>query len=133
MSGLFRALSRPDFCVSHFLCGSIETRLDFEDYVFKYENGIPRPRTQVEREIHLQKKVQRLCPSCVTRKNAKDMFLNYWKSSLFQNPVGFETSSRRKLPILYKLSICGLCNFLRGKKLFQKLKFWNSLNQIKIS
>jgi hypothetical protein len=37
-------------------------------------------RTQAEREIHLQEKVQRLCPSCVTKKNAKDLFLNYWKS-----------------------------------------------------
>jgi uncharacterized protein YqfB (UPF0267 family) len=69
----------PDFCTSQFLCGSIETRLDFEDYVFKYENGVPLVRTQVEREIHLQEKVQRLCPSCVTKTTTKDLFLNYWK------------------------------------------------------
>jgi hypothetical protein len=31
------------------------------------------------------------------------------------------------LPIPYRISICGLCNFLRGKKLSQKLKFWESL------
>jgi hypothetical protein len=47
---------------------------------------------------------------------------------LFQNPVGFVPSSWRKLLISYKAGICGSCNFLRGKKLFQKLKFWNSLN-----
>jgi uncharacterized protein YqfB (UPF0267 family) len=70
----------PDFCTSQFLCGNIETRLDFEDYAFKYENGVPLAQTQEEREILLREKVQRLCPSCVTKKNAKDQFLNYWKS-----------------------------------------------------
>jgi uncharacterized protein YqfB (UPF0267 family) len=70
----------PGFCTSQFLCGNIETRLDFEDYAFKYENGVPLARTQEEREILLREKVQRLCPSCITKKNAKDLFLNYWKS-----------------------------------------------------
>jgi uncharacterized protein YqfB (UPF0267 family) len=70
----------PDFCASQFLCGNIETRLDFEDYVFKYENGVPVARTEEEREILLREKVKRLCPSCITKKNAKDLFLNYWKS-----------------------------------------------------
>jgi hypothetical protein len=69
----------PDFCTSQFLCGNIETRLDFEDYVFKYENGVPLVRTQADREEHLREKVQRLCPSCITKKNAKDLFLKYWK------------------------------------------------------
>jgi uncharacterized protein YqfB (UPF0267 family) len=69
----------PDFCSSQFLCGNIETRLDFEDYAFKYENGVPLARTKEEREILLRGKVQRLCPSCVTKKSAKDLFLNYWK------------------------------------------------------
>jgi hypothetical protein len=27
----------PDFCTFQFLCGNIETRLDFEDYAFKHE------------------------------------------------------------------------------------------------
>jgi uncharacterized protein YqfB (UPF0267 family) len=70
----------PDFCSSQFLCGNIETRLDFEDYAFKHENGVPLMRSPAEREEHLREKVQRLCPSCVTRKNAKEQFLNYWKS-----------------------------------------------------
>ena len=74
-----KGFTAPDFCTSQFLCGSIETRLDFEDYVFKYENGVPLARTQAEREIHLQEKVQRLCPSCVTKTTTKDLFLNYWK------------------------------------------------------
>jgi hypothetical protein len=69
----------PDFCASQFLCGNIETRLDFEDYAFKYENGVPLARTKEEREILLREKVKRLCPSCITKKNAKDLFLNYWK------------------------------------------------------
>jgi uncharacterized protein YqfB (UPF0267 family) len=70
----------PDFCSSQFLCGNIETRLDFEDYAFRHENGVPLARSQAEREEHLREKVQRLCPSCITRKDAKDLFLNYWKS-----------------------------------------------------
>jgi uncharacterized protein YqfB (UPF0267 family) len=72
----------PDFCASQFLCGNIETRLDFEDYVFKHENGVPIARTRAEQEQHLREKVQRLCPSCVTRKDAKDLFLHYWKQKL---------------------------------------------------
>jgi uncharacterized protein YqfB (UPF0267 family) len=70
----------PDFCASQFLCGSIESRLDFEDYAFRSEDGISMARTQAEREMYLREKVQRLCPSCVTKKNVKDMFLDYWKS-----------------------------------------------------
>jgi hypothetical protein len=70
----------PDFCASQFLCGNIETRLDFEDYAFTYENGVPVARPPAEREEHLREKVQRLCPSCLTRKDAKDRFLNYWKA-----------------------------------------------------
>jgi hypothetical protein len=70
----------PDFCASQFICGNIETRLDFEDYAFKSENGIRIPRSPEEQELYLREKVQRLCPSCVTRKGAKDLFLNYWKS-----------------------------------------------------
>jgi hypothetical protein len=37
-------------------------------------------RSQAEREILLREKVQKFCPSCVTKKNAKDLLLNYWKS-----------------------------------------------------
>jgi hypothetical protein len=84
----------PDFCASQFLCGNIETRLDFEDYVFKYENGVPVARTEEEREILLREKVKRLCPSCITKKNAKDLFLNYWKSKPVEGnmtKISFET------------------------------------------
>jgi uncharacterized protein YqfB (UPF0267 family) len=77
----------PDFCASQFLCGNIETRLDFEDYVFKYENGVPVARTEEEREEHLWEKVQRLCPSCITKKNAKDLFLNYWKQKAIEGSM----------------------------------------------
>jgi hypothetical protein len=77
----------PDFCVSQFLCGNIETRLDFEDYAFKYENGVPLARTQEEWEIHLRKKFQRLCPSCITKKNSKDLFLNYWKQKAVEGSM----------------------------------------------
>jgi hypothetical protein len=69
-----------DFCASQFLCGNIETRMDFEDYAFRYENGVKVARTEAEREQLLWEKVERLCPSCITRKNAKGLFLNYWKS-----------------------------------------------------
>jgi uncharacterized protein YqfB (UPF0267 family) len=69
----------PDFCASQFLCGNIESRLDFEDYAFRSEDGISMARTQAEQELYLREKVQWLCPSCITKKNAKDLFLNYWK------------------------------------------------------
>jgi hypothetical protein len=69
----------PDFCSSQFLCGNIETRLDFEDYAFTYENGIKISRTETEQEQLLREKGERLCPSCITWKNAKDLFLRYWK------------------------------------------------------
>jgi hypothetical protein len=65
----------PDFCSSQSLCGGIETRLDFEDYVFKYEDGVQISRTEKEREQLLREKVARLCPSCITQKNAKGLFL----------------------------------------------------------
>jgi uncharacterized protein YqfB (UPF0267 family) len=77
----------PDFCASQFLCGNIETRLDFEDYAFKYENGVPLARIWEERETHLRKKVQRLCSSCITKKNAKDLFLDYWKQKAVEGSM----------------------------------------------
>jgi uncharacterized protein YqfB (UPF0267 family) len=72
----------PDFCPSQFLCGNIETRLDFEAYVFKYENNVPIARSEAEREAYLRERVQRICPSCLTRKNARELFLNYWKPKM---------------------------------------------------
>jgi hypothetical protein len=69
----------PDFCASQFICGNIETRMDFEDYAFSHENGVKIPRPEAEREQLLREKVERLCPSCIARKNAKDLFLHYWK------------------------------------------------------
>jgi hypothetical protein len=56
----------PDFYASQFVCGNIETRMDFEDYAFSYENGVKIPRPEAEREQLLREKVERLCPSCVT-------------------------------------------------------------------
>jgi hypothetical protein len=41
----------------------------------------------------LWKKVRRLCPSCLTRKNAKDLFLQYWQSKAVDgemNKISFE-------------------------------------------
>jgi hypothetical protein len=70
----------PGFCTSQFLCGNIETRLGFEDYVFKFENGVRISRSPEEKELYLREKVQRLCPSCLTRKDARDLFLDYWKA-----------------------------------------------------
>jgi hypothetical protein len=46
----------PDFCASQFLCENIESRLDFEDYAFRSEDGISMVRTQAERELYLRKK-----------------------------------------------------------------------------
>jgi uncharacterized protein YqfB (UPF0267 family) len=61
----------PDFCASQFICGNIEIRLDFEDYAFRYENGVKTAWSEVEREWLLWEKVQRLCPSCITGKTRK--------------------------------------------------------------
>jgi hypothetical protein len=72
----------PGFCASQFLCGNIETRLDFEGYAFRHENGVKIPRTETEREQLLQGKVGQLCLSCITRKNGKDLFLHYWESKV---------------------------------------------------
>jgi hypothetical protein len=86
----------PGFCTSQFLCGNIETRLDFGDYAFKYENGVPIARTRTEQEQHLRGKVQKLCPSCLTRKSARDLFLNYWKSKAAggdMTKISFEVTS----------------------------------------
>jgi hypothetical protein len=86
----------PGFCASQFLCGNLETRLDFGDYAFKYENGVPIARTRAEQEQHLRERVQRLCPSCLTRKNARDLFLNYWKSKAVggkMTKISFEVTS----------------------------------------
>jgi hypothetical protein len=46
----------PDFCSSQFFCGNIETRLDFEDYVFRHENGVPLARSPEDREMYLREK-----------------------------------------------------------------------------
>jgi hypothetical protein len=51
-----------------------------------------------------------------------------YELSLFQNPVGFESGSWRKLPISCCAKNYAKAIFSRGKKLFQKLKFWNSLS-----
>jgi uncharacterized protein YqfB (UPF0267 family) len=86
----------PDFCSSQFICGNIETRLGFEDYAFAYENGVPVARSQEDRELYLREKVRRLCPSCLTRKNAKDLFLQYWKSKAVDGEmtkISFEVTS----------------------------------------
>jgi hypothetical protein len=60
----------PGSCLSGFLCGNIETRLDFAAYAFKYEEGVPVARSGAEREAYLREKVERLCPSCPVRKDA---------------------------------------------------------------
>jgi hypothetical protein len=85
----------PDFCASQFICGNIETRLDFEDYAFRHENGVKIPRPEAEREQLLREKVERLCLSCITRKSAKDLFLHYWKPR-----VSDETMTKIKFEVL---------------------------------
>jgi hypothetical protein len=85
----------PDFCASQFICGNIETRLDFEDYAFRHENGVTIPRTEAEREQLLREKVRQLCPSCITRKSAKDLFLHYWKPR-----VSDETMTKIRFEVL---------------------------------
>jgi hypothetical protein len=38
----------PDFCASQFICGNIETRMDFEDYAFRHENSVKIAQPVVE-------------------------------------------------------------------------------------
>jgi hypothetical protein len=61
----------PDFCASQFICGNIETRMDFEDYAFKHESSVKILRPEAEREQLLREKVERLCPPALLERVRK--------------------------------------------------------------
>jgi hypothetical protein len=67
-----------------------------------------------------------LAPGCFIQFFAKQLSIS--QNSVSANLRFDGKCPWRKLLILYKLSTYGLCNFLGGKKLSQKLKFWESLS-----
>jgi hypothetical protein len=70
--------------------------MDFEAYTFRHENGVPMARSPEDRELYLREKVRRFCPSCLARKNAKDLFLRYWQSKAVDgemNKIRFELTN----------------------------------------
>jgi hypothetical protein len=71
----------PDFCSSRYICGNIEVRIDFEDHVFSHEGGTLHPRNEQERENDAYRKLKEGCQSCVIKKDPKDLFLSWWKST----------------------------------------------------
>ena len=71
----------PDFCPSKTLCGSIESRTDFESLVFDQSGEIPVSRSGEDFEKELYDRVKSGCPECLIKKDAKDLFLLYWKTA----------------------------------------------------
>jgi hypothetical protein len=81
----------PYFCPSNTLCGSIESRTDFESLVFDQSGDIPVSRSRVEFEQELYERVKAGCPSCLIKKDAKEFFLSYWRKT-YQNMENREIS-----------------------------------------
>lgn len=82
--------SSPDFCPQKAICSSIERRLDFEDYAFIHNGKEIVSKDKPKREMDLLDKVALGCQSCVIKKDPKDLFLGYWKSTYKapgENPV----------------------------------------------
>jgi hypothetical protein len=73
--------SAPDFCPSKILCGSIESRTDFESLVFDQSGDMPAGRSREEFEEELYERVKAGCPSCLIKKDAKAFFLSYWRKT----------------------------------------------------
>jgi hypothetical protein len=73
--------SVPDFCPSKTLCGSIESRTDFESLVFDQSGNVPVCRTREQFENELYERIKAGCPSCLIKKDAKELFLLYWKTA----------------------------------------------------
>lgn len=71
----------PELCPSLSICESIETRIDFDSLVFGQENGIKISRSREEIENELYNRIIKVCSSCLMKKDAKDLFLAYWKST----------------------------------------------------
>jgi hypothetical protein len=71
----------PDFCPSKALCGSIESRTDFESLVFDQSGSIPIGRTGEGFEKELYERVKAGCPSCLIKKDAKEFFFSYWRKT----------------------------------------------------
>jgi hypothetical protein len=55
--------------------------MDFEDHVFSHEGGTLQPRSEQERENNAYRKLKKSCQTCMTKKDPKDLFLSWWKST----------------------------------------------------
>jgi hypothetical protein len=71
----------PDFCPSKTLCGSIESRTDFESLVFDQSGSVPAGRSREGFEQELYERVKAGCHSCLVKKDAKEFFLAYWRKA----------------------------------------------------
>jgi hypothetical protein len=71
----------PDFCSMETICGSIESRLDFESLAFDQSGDIPTSRSVAEFDRELYGRVKAGCLSCFLQKDEKDLFLEYWKKA----------------------------------------------------
>jgi hypothetical protein len=71
----------PDFCPSKTLCESIESRTDFESLVFDQSGDTPVGRSKAEFERELYGRVKAGCSSCLIKKDAKELFLSYWRKT----------------------------------------------------
>jgi hypothetical protein len=71
----------PDFCPSKTLCGSIESRTDFESLVFDQSGSVPVGRSREGFEQELYERMKAGCPSCLIKKDAKEFFLAYWRKT----------------------------------------------------
>jgi hypothetical protein len=71
----------PDFCLMNTICRSIESRIDLEALVFDQSGDTPVSRTREDFEKELYKRVKSGCPACLIKKEAKDLFLSYWRTA----------------------------------------------------
>jgi hypothetical protein len=71
----------PDFCPSKTLCENIESRTDFASLVFDQSGNTPVSRTREGIERELYERVKSGCPACLIKKDAKDLFLSYWRTA----------------------------------------------------
>jgi hypothetical protein len=68
----------PDFCSMKTICGSIESRLDFESLAFDQSGDMPANRSKTEFDQELYERVKSGCRSCLLKKDEKDLFLEHW-------------------------------------------------------
>lgn len=90
----------PDFCPTKNLCENIESRIDFESLVFDQGGDTPVNRSREDVDTELYERLKAGCSTCVIKKDAKDLFLSWWKTAYHETEnkeiakVTFEVISR---------------------------------------